>query len=161
MKENKLVTKERAKLRRGVRLPKNEKGLTEPEVLFIDKYMETNNATEAALYAGYSARTAHVKGCQLLKEIKIVDEINRRLISVNKEREKLHQKSIATSTQVMEFLTQVMNGEIKDQFGLEAPLAERTKAAVELAKRTVDVENRVSGKADGVLEIKLDWSRDD
>ena len=32
-----------------------------------------------------------------------------------------------------------MRGEVKDQFGLDAPLAERTKAAVELAKRKVDV----------------------
>lgn len=35
-----------------------------------------------------------------------------------------------------------MRGEVKDQFGLEAPLAERTKAAVELAKRKVDVAQK-------------------
>ena len=35
-----------------------------------------------------------------------------------------------------------MRGEVKDQFGLDAPLAERTKAAVELAKRKVDVAQK-------------------
>ena len=39
----------------------------------------------------------------------------------------------------MRYFTSVMRGEVKDQFGLDAPLAERTKAAVELAKRKVDV----------------------
>lgn len=145
----------------GIRLPKNENGLTEMKLLFIDKYMETNNASEAAIYAGYSPKTAGVKGCQLLKEVNVINEINRRMTKINEEREDAHKASIATSEQVMEFLTQVMNGEIKDQFGLDAPLAERTKAAVELAKRTVDLDNRVNGKADNVLQIKLDWSRDD
>lgn len=54
-----------------------------------------------------------------------------------------------------------MRGEVKDQFGLEAPLSERTKAAVELAKRTVDLDNKLNGKADAVVEIKLDWGNDE
>ena len=69
--------------------------------------------------------------------------------------------SIATATEVMEYFTQVMKGEILDQFGLEAPLSERTRAAVELAKRTVDLDNRIAGKPDAKLEIKLDWGKDD
>ena len=65
----------------------------------------------------------------------------------------------ATADEVMEYFTAVMRGEEKDQFGLDAPLSERTKAAQELAKRTVDIENRKNGTADSVVEIKLDWSR--
>ena len=61
----------------------------------------------------------------------------------------------------MEYLSKVMRGEVKDQFGLEAPLSERTKAAVELAKRTVDLDNKLNGKADAVVEIKLDWGNDE
>ena len=38
----------------------------------------------------------------------------------------------------MEYLTRVMRGEEKDQFDLEISIAERTKAAQELAKRIVD-----------------------
>ena len=60
----------------------------------------------------------------------------------------------------MEFFTKMMNGEIKDQFGLEATNADRIKAAQEIAKRTVDLENRASGTPDGVVQIKLDWRRD-
>ena len=69
--------------------------------------------------------------------------------------------SIASAQDVMEYLTAVMRGEIKDQFGLDAPLAERTKAAQELAKRTVDIEQRAKGIADATIEIKLDWGADE
>lgn len=133
---------------------RNKKGLSIAEEKFIDKYLETNNGTQSAIYAGYSPKTAGVKASQLLTRIKVQEEIRRR-------REKMEKKSIATSEQVLEFLTRAMNGEIKDQFGLDAPLSERIKAAIELAKRTVDVDNRANGKSDNVLQIKLDWSRDD
>ena len=52
-------------------------------------------------------------------------------------------EAIADATEVMQYLTSVMRGEVKDQFGLDAPLSERTKAAQELAKRTIDVETRM------------------
>ena len=45
---------------------------------------------------------------------------------------------VADGQEVMEYFTKVMRGEVKDQFGLDAPLSERTKAAQELAKRLLD-----------------------
>ena len=72
---------------------------------------------------------------------------------------KLEKQTMATATEVMEYFTAVMRGEIADQFGLEASIADRTKAAQELAKRTVDIENREKGKADSMVEIKLNWRR--
>ena len=66
-------------------------------------------------------------------------------------------KTIADSNEVMEYFTSVMRGEVKDQFGLDAPLTERTNAAKELAKRTVDVEQRKQGLADNKIEVKIDW----
>ena len=68
-------------------------------------------------------------------------------------------ESVAAATEVMEYFTRVMRGEEKDQFGLDAPLSERTRAAQELAKRTIDIENRMTGVSDQKVEIKLDWSR--
>lgn len=66
-------------------------------------------------------------------------------------------KTIADANEVMEYFTSVMRGEVKDQFGLDAPLTERTNAAKELAKRTVDVEQRKQGLADNKIEVKIDW----
>ncbi len=125
--------------------------LSDKQKAFIAYYLEDHNITQAAIKAGYSARTAGQAGSRLLKDVKIRDEIGK----LEEERRK---SSIATAQEVMEYFTKVMNGEIKDQFGLDAPLSERTRAAQELAKRTIDLENRVQGKADAVVEIKLDWN---
>ena len=57
----------------------------------------------------------------------------------------------------MEYFTSVMRGEVKDQFGLDAPLTERTNAAKELAKRTVDVDLRKQGLADNQITVTLNW----
>lgn len=73
--------------------------------------------------------------------------------------EELKPETVATANEVMTYFTAVMRGEVKDQFGLEAPLSERTRAAQELAKRTIDIQNRQNGTADQTIEIKLDWSR--
>lgn len=66
-------------------------------------------------------------------------------------------KTIAESAEVMEYFTSVMRGEVKDQFGLDAPLTERTNAAKELAKRTVDVDLRKEGLADNQITVTLNW----
>ena len=71
----------------------------------------------------------------------------------------LEKQTMASAQEVMEYFTAVMRGELKDQFGLDASLSDRTKAAQELAKRTVDIENREKGKADSLVEIKLNWRR--
>lgn len=71
----------------------------------------------------------------------------------------LEKQTMASAQEVMEYFTAVMRGELKDQFGLDASLSDRTKAAQELAKRTVDIENREKGKADSLVEFKLNWRR--
>ena len=76
---------------------------------------------------------------------------------INKLMAEQAKKTIADSNEVMEYFTSVMRGEVKDQFGLDAPLTERTNAAKELAKRTVDVEQRKQGLADNKIEVKIDW----
>jgi phage terminase small subunit len=61
--------KPRPSLRRGI------DGLTEQQANFVAKFSSDpaciGNATAAALAAGYSAKTAHVQGCQMLKNSKI------------------------------------------------------------------------------------------
>ena len=112
--------------------------LTIKEDLFIDKYIESGNARQAMLDAGYSPKYPDQYANQVLKKLYIQDEI--------KFRQDLRkQESIATGQQVMEFFTKVMNGEVRDQFGLESTLADRLKAANELARRTVDIENKLKG----------------
>lgn len=131
--------------------------LTPIECQFIQEYIKTGNLAEAVnRLPGCENKTrtnCSYLGIRLLKRPNIQAEIKRVMENIQKD-------TIATADEVMQYFSSVMRGEVKDQFGLEAPLSERTKAAQELAKRTVDIVNKQNGTADQTIEIKLDWSRD-
>lgn len=129
--------------------------LTPKEKKFCQYYVELGNATEAYIKAGYTAKTkqtAGVMGHRLLKNTKIKEEIDRLM-------QKELKPSIMTANEVMEHFSAIARGEEKDQFGLDIGASDRIKALVELAKRTVDIENRMAGKADANVSIKIDWGR--
>lgn len=113
----------------------DEYGLTMKQRAFCDFYLETGNASEAARRAGYSAKTADVIGKQNLGKLPIKQYIAERL----KPRQDQH---IATADEVLQYLTRVMIGAEKDQFGLDASLQDRTKAAQELLKRYAVADDR-------------------
>ncbi len=129
----------------------NEIHLTPKQQTFVDAFMESNDP-----YIAIDA-VNRFEGEQKRKAVwKYMHDKN--VANAIKQRQEQRKKdSIATSQQVMEFYTKAMNGEIKDQFGLDATLADRIKAANELAKRTVDLDNRLNGKPDAQIEIKLTW----
>lgn len=102
--------------------------MTEKQKAFCDYYIETGNATEAAIKAGYSKRTAKVIGSENLTKPYIKQYIDERLAKIEDAR-------IAKGEEVLQYLTKVMRGEEKDQFGLDASLQDRTKAAELLGKR--------------------------
>ncbi len=117
---------------------------------FVDLYIELGNQRQAVIQAGYKQKNPDWQANALLRIPKIADEVNWRM-------QQMHKKSIATAEEVMEFYTKVMRGEVKDQFELDAPLADRIKAGNELAKRLVDIPNKLEGKAQATVTISLDW----
>lgn len=136
-----------------------KKHLNQRQIRFVQNYMKTNNITHSAMDAGYSKKTAHVQGCNLLKNPKIsayIEAINERIESAK----------IADIEEVMEYLTSVMRGEKKDQFDLEASLSDRTRAAGELAKRldvkakTVNVDMAVSILDDIPDDVEIENEED-
>lgn len=102
--------------------------MTEKQKAFCDYYIETGNATEAAIKAGYSKKTAKVIGSENLTKPYLKQYIDERLAKIEDAR-------IAKGEEVLQYLTKVMRGEEKDQFGLDASLQDRTKAAELLGKR--------------------------
>ena len=100
--------------------------LTEKQKRFIDYYIETANATESAKRAGYSSKTAKNIGAENLTKLNYF--IQERL-------QQLEDNRIASQEEVLQYLTKVMRGEEKDQFGLDASLQDRTKCAELLGKR--------------------------
>lgn len=128
--------------------------LTEKQQKFILEYIKTGNAVQSYIAAGYVAKykSAQANSSNLLSKPIVQQEIT-------KIRNAEFKKNVASSEEVMDFFSRVMRGEVKDQFGLETSVADRIKAAQELAKRTVDIDNRIKGIADNTIEIKLDWNR--
>jgi phage terminase small subunit len=49
--------------------------VTPKQEAFVREYLIDLNATQAAIRAGYSARTADVQGCRLLADVKVAKEI--------------------------------------------------------------------------------------
>lgn len=147
--------------------------ITKKESIFIDSYIDNANLAQAYKDAGFKyqlpdniqnmpegkKKTSAInkwfsdKGTQIKVKPRVKRELQKRL-------EIRRLEGSARAGEVMFFLSEVMRGNIKDQFGLDAPLSERTRAAVELAKRTIDLQNKLEGKdTNPNIQISIDWSR--
>ncbi|KMT21582.1 terminase small subunit [Clostridium cylindrosporum] len=78
--------------------------LTPKQKAFADYYIELGNATEAAVKAGYSKKTATVIGAENLIKPNIKSYIDQRM-------RELDEKAIARQEEVLKYLTKVMRGE--------------------------------------------------
>ena len=130
--------------------------LTLKEHNFINSFMVNGDVALAAKDSGYELKSENDSwkkiGNKILKRDYIYEELMYRLDELDKQ-------AIADADEIMEYFTGVMRGEIKDQFGLDAPLSERTSAARELAKRLIDVPQKAT-ENDKAINIVLDWKRD-
>lgn len=116
--------------------------LSTKESKFISLFIANGNLSKSLREAGLTMR-------QIAGKDYLADEINYRLDCLKKE-------TIADADEIMQYFTSVMRGEVKDQFGLDAPLSERTSAAKELAKRIVDVTTDVD-VAVPEIKVTLNW----
>lgn len=90
---------------------------------------EKKKKYEGLLRAGYN----------LLNRDRVREEILHRF-------EVIEQESIAKPTEILQFYTSVMRGEVLDQFGIEASLDTRIKAANELAKQQIEIPMKLEQK---------------
>lgn len=125
-------------------MKRDEFGLTLKQRKFADLYLQYGNKTKAAIEAGYSERSASAIADETLGNPKIVAYLEHFQKNVDNER-------IAGIEEVMQFYSDVMRGRVKDQFGLDASLADRLKAGDSLAKRYASV-----GKGYGKRKKQVD-----
>ena len=128
---------------------------------FADEYIITGNATQAAIKAGYSKKTAKVIANENLTKPYIKKYIDERLA-------KLESEKIATQEEVLQYLTSVMRGEEMEpllvlngegtQKVIEAvpSVQSRTKAAELLGKRYGTFTDRVDINAQVESKNKFD-----
>ena len=89
--------------------------LTPKQQAFCDNYIVSHNATDAAIKAGYSKKTAYSQGQRLLKKV----EIKKHLES---NAQQAHTSKIADAQEILEFLTETVRNKA---YGLK----DRLKAA--------------------------------
>lgn len=82
--------------------------LTEKQKRFADCWIASGNATEAALRAGYSKKTAYSIGNENLKKLEIKRYIDETIRAMDEAR-------IADATEVMKYLTSVLRGELQEE----------------------------------------------
>ena len=130
--------------------------LTFKEAKFLEYLVAGKSEIEAYHMAGYNNvnPTRAIKG--IMNKAYIADELAYRL-------DQIKEASIASRVEILQYYSDVMRGIVKDQFGLEAPLAERTKAANELAKRIIDDEKKleIAKSANQDINITLNWAREE
>lgn len=78
--------------------------MTEKQKRFCDEYLIDLNATQAAIRAGYSEKTAYSVGNENLRKPELKTYIDEQLVRIQSEK-------IADATEVMEYLTRVVRGD--------------------------------------------------
>ena len=85
----------------------NNLAINDKQKKFVQELVKCNNATQAAINAGYSAKTARVQASKLLTNPNIL-EYKQKLLS------NLEKDSIASIQEILEYYTRVMRREEKE-----------------------------------------------
>ena len=121
----------------------------EKQKRFCEEYLVDCNATQAAIRAGYSEKTARAIGQRLLTNVDIKKYIEQQL-------QKLKNEKIADAQEVLEYLTSVMRGEQKEQVALLTG-----EGVQDLVQKDVSAKDRLKaaeliGKRYGLFTEKLE-----
>lgn len=109
--------------------------LTLKQKAFADYYLETGNATESAIKAGYSKKTAKEIGCENLTKPSIKNYIDERMKAMNDKR-------IAKAEEVLEYLTRVLRGEETEEVVVVENTGDYTSQARTIEKK-LSVKDRL------------------
>lgn len=124
--------------------------------LFVEEYLKDLNATQAAIRAGYSERTAYSQGQRLLKNVEIEN-------AIKEVRERIQNENIATIKDIEEFLSMSMNGEIDEEVVVTVGTGEGYSEAVKVRKE-ISTRDRLKaadllGKRYGLYTDKVDMTQ--
>lgn len=123
--------------------------LTAKQKRFVEEYLIDCNATQAAIRAGYSQKTAKQIGQRMLTNVDLKAYIDEQL-------EQIRNEKTADAQEVLEYLTAVMRGEYTEQTlqligegvqkiaNIDVSAKERIKAAELIGKRYGMFKDNVS-----------------
>lgn len=115
---------------------------------FVDEFMIDRNATQAAIRAGYSAKTAGAAGHRLLKTVEICAEINKRSAEQS-QRLRITADRVMQEYEALALLDPI---ELFNADGTIKPLAEMPESA----RRAIAGLDLIQIKATGTEEVKVE-----
>ncbi|MBD5103463.1 MAG: terminase small subunit [Ruminococcaceae bacterium] len=123
--------------------------MTEKQKRFCDEFLIDCNATQAAIRAGYSEKSAGRNSYRMLKNNELKAYIDEVL-------QQLHNKNIADTQEVLEYLTAVMRGEHREQTLLFAGDGVQKIADIDVAARERLKAAELIGKRYGLFKDNID-----
>lgn len=140
--------------------------MTEKQKRFCDEYLIDLNATQAAIRAGYSKKTARQMANENMSKLYIREYIDKRLAEKESE-------LIADQDEVLKYLTSVLRGETQSEIVVIEGIGEgcseartmqklpdekeRLKAAELLGKRYGLYKDNIEQQVDMELNINIDY----
>ena len=109
--------------------------LTTKQKLFCEKYIETKNATQSAIFAGYSEKTARQMGAENLAKPYIKDYLNK---SLNEELDNV----IASKEEVLKMFTRIIRREEKEEYFFEGKTYDCKPSLSTVIKAGIELLNR-------------------
>lgn len=124
--------------------------LSPKQKLFCEHYAKTKNATESAIKAGYSSKTADVIGCENLRKPNVQSYLNELYAEAIGN---APEGTIATIEEIMQFHTNVMRNKEED-----ATITERQRSANSLYEMLKQDDSDDNEDESGVIvlpEVKV------
>ena len=132
--------------------------LTLKQQRFADEYIISGNATEAAIKAGYSKKTANRIATENLSKPVIKSYIDERL-------KELSDKKIANQQEVLEYLTSVLRGETQSEIVVVEGQGEGVSKAKPIQKAPDEKERlkaaELLGKRMGLFKERVELSTEE
>ena len=109
--------------------------LTEKQKRFADYFIETGNASQSAVKAGYSKKYSNTNANKLLQNTTIKNYIDEKL-------EEISSKRIASANEVMELLTSAARGELEEEVVVVESVGDYCSEA-KVIKKQIGAKDRI------------------
>ena len=134
--------------------------LTEKQKRFVDFYIQTGNATEAARLAGYKGKNLNRIGTENLSKLVIKNAIDARLKEFESSRK-------ADAKEILEYMTSVMRGELEEEVvsavgtgdGKFEPKVVTKRVGIKERNKAAEMLAKVHGMFTEKAEVKIDTAQ--
>ena len=125
------------------------KKLTIKQKKFADEYIKTGNATQSAINAGYSEKTARKIGSENLTKPDIKAYIDERM-------KELEEEAIADQAEILKYLTRIIRDQERDEVLVNVGNFEQEKQAIKISAKDKIKAAELLGKRYGSWTDKID-----